>query len=170
MAAITDLATASSIAAADYLVVNQSGTDKKFTADKLGIIANGTWTPDLRFGASNAGITYSNRQGYYSKIGRAVFVQGSMLLSSKGAATGNATVAGLPFASTNVSLGVGEFTCRWFDMTSSLVTILVELAANSSEGTFLGATAATTGLSVLTNSAFGNSSILYINGFYFAVV
>ena len=92
-----------------------------------------------------------------------------MLLSSKGSPTGNATVAGLPFASTNVSLGVGEFICRWFGMSSSLVTMMVELAANSSEGTFLGATAATTGLSVLTDTAFGASSILYINGFYFAV-
>ena len=169
MAAITDLSTASSVAAADYLVLSQSGTDKKVTANKFGIVDNGVWTPDLRFGGSNAGITYSNRQGYYSKIGRIVLVQGSMLLSSKGSPTGNATVAGLPFASTNVSLGVGEFICRWFGMSSSLVTMMVELAANSSEGTFLGATAATTGLSVLTDTAFGASSILYINGFYFAV-
>ena len=35
MAAITDLAAASSVAAADLLVVNQSGTDRKVTADKF---------------------------------------------------------------------------------------------------------------------------------------
>jgi hypothetical protein len=35
MAAITDLAAASSVAATDNLVINQSGTDRKVTADKF---------------------------------------------------------------------------------------------------------------------------------------
>lgn len=39
MAAITDLASASSVAAGDYLVVSQSGTDKKATANKFAIVA-----------------------------------------------------------------------------------------------------------------------------------
>jgi hypothetical protein len=39
MAAIPDLAAASSVAAGDLLVVNQSGTDRKVTADKLVIAA-----------------------------------------------------------------------------------------------------------------------------------
>lgn len=44
MAAITDLAAASSVAAADLLVVSQSGTDRKVTADKFGVLGNvGTW-------------------------------------------------------------------------------------------------------------------------------
>lgn len=38
MAAITDLSTASGVNAADYLVISQSGTDKKVTADKLAIV------------------------------------------------------------------------------------------------------------------------------------
>lgn len=40
MAAITDLASASSVAAGDYLVVSQSGTDKKVTADKFAVVGN----------------------------------------------------------------------------------------------------------------------------------
>ena len=38
MAAITDLAAASSVAAGDNLVINQSGTDRKVTADKFAIV------------------------------------------------------------------------------------------------------------------------------------
>lgn len=38
MAAIPDLAAASSVAATDLLVVNQSGTDRKVTADKFAIV------------------------------------------------------------------------------------------------------------------------------------
>lgn len=38
MAAITDLSAASSVAAADNLVINQSGTDKKVTADKFAVV------------------------------------------------------------------------------------------------------------------------------------
>lgn len=39
MAAITDLSTASSVNTSDYLVVSQSGTDKKVTANKFAIVA-----------------------------------------------------------------------------------------------------------------------------------
>ena len=38
MAAITDLAAASSVAATDNLVVNQGGTDRRVTADKFAIV------------------------------------------------------------------------------------------------------------------------------------
>ena len=170
MAAITDLSTASSINTSDYLVVSQSGTDKKATADKFAITANGTWVPDLQFGGATTGITYGNRQGYYSKLGRVVFIQGAIQLSSKGSATGNASISGLPYVSTNVTLGIGESACRWYGMTSSLVAMMLEQAANSSAFTIIGATAATTGLAALTDAAFSNSSILYFNAFYFAVV
>ncbi len=42
MAAITDLAAASSVAATDLLLVNQSGTDRKVTADKFAILLPGS--------------------------------------------------------------------------------------------------------------------------------
>jgi len=52
MASITDLSSASSIAATDYLVVNQSGTDRKALANKLPLlsVAN-TFTADQTFSA-----------------------------------------------------------------------------------------------------------------------
>lgn len=55
MAAITDLASASSVAAGDYLVVSQSGTDKKVTADKL-VIAGTTTTSALALQVADTGV------------------------------------------------------------------------------------------------------------------
>ena len=60
MAAITDLAAASSVGASDLLVVSQSGTDKKVTADKFAVLANAnTFAALATFGAgiANASIT-----------------------------------------------------------------------------------------------------------------
>jgi len=63
----------------------------------------GTWTPTLNFDGGNAGITYTNQIGRYTKIGNQVTVYMYMSLSSKGSSTTNANVAGLPFASVNIT-------------------------------------------------------------------
>ena len=58
----------------------------------------GTWTPSLQFGGASTGITYVLQNGFYTKIGNIVSGTCWILLSSKGSATGDATIAGLPFA------------------------------------------------------------------------
>jgi len=66
-------------------------------ANALDEYEEGAWTPDLRFGSANTGITYNSRIGKYVKIGRLVWVICRISLSSKGSASGNAQVFGLPF-------------------------------------------------------------------------
>jgi len=56
-----------------------------------------TWTPDLMFGGSNTGITYTQREGILVKQGRIVSGKGYFFLSNKGVATGSAEIAGLPY-------------------------------------------------------------------------
>lgn len=58
---------------------------------------DGTWTPTLTFGGSSTGITYSTQSGGYLKVGRFVLCSARISLSSKGSATGNAVITGLPF-------------------------------------------------------------------------
>lgn len=65
-----------------------------------------TWTPELRFGGATTGITYTVRQGYYTRVGNLVTVQCYFVLSSKGTATGVATIEGLP---ATVSASTGAF-------------------------------------------------------------
>lgn len=89
MAAITDLAAASSVAAADYLVLSQSGTDKKVTADKFAIMTTGIWTPAVS-GDSGSGATYTTQTGIYVRFGDWVIATVNITLSSKGSLTGTA--------------------------------------------------------------------------------
>jgi hypothetical protein len=67
------------------------------SANALDDYEEGTWTMGISFGGASTGVTYSNNTGAYTKIGRQVTVTGLMILSSKGTATGNAKITGLPF-------------------------------------------------------------------------
>jgi hypothetical protein len=73
-------------------------------ANALDDYEEGTWTPQLEFGGATTGITYNARQGYYVKIGKMVFITVYFNLSSKGTATGNSTVTGLPFTSEDFNI------------------------------------------------------------------
>jgi hypothetical protein len=57
----------------------------------------------IYFGGSPAGITYNARSCSYFQIGREVTVAAKINLSSKGTATGNATLSGLPVTSTSAN-------------------------------------------------------------------
>ena len=67
------------------------------TSQLLDDYEEGTWTPTLEFGNSSTGITYTTQAGFYTKIGRLVTFSFRIDLSSKGSATGNAAIDGLPF-------------------------------------------------------------------------
>lgn len=57
----------------------------------------GVWTPSLTFGGLNTGITYTDRWGQFVRLGRLLLFSGRIILSSKGSASGNAMVGGLPY-------------------------------------------------------------------------
>jgi hypothetical protein len=58
----------------------------------------GSFTPTLAFGGASTGIGYNFRSGYYTKKGDDVSFSVTLNLTSKGTATGNMTIGGLPFA------------------------------------------------------------------------
>ena len=58
----------------------------------------GTWTPGFAFGGGTTGITYSEQNGNYTKIGGFVFASYNISISSKGSSSGQASLTGLPFA------------------------------------------------------------------------
>lgn len=63
----------------------------------------GTWTPELRFGGDDSGITYNWNNGRYTRIGNIVNWELDISLSSKGSSSGEATIDGLPFPSVNAT-------------------------------------------------------------------
>lgn len=68
----------------------------------------GTWTPNLRFGGADAGVSYGVQQGRFARIGDLVALYCAVDLTSKGSAAGVADIAGLPFAVTPFSSS-GDF-------------------------------------------------------------
>lgn len=79
--------------------IDFSATAGTGTSELLSDYEEGAWTPELRFGgATPSGIVQASSLGYYTKVGNLVTVQLKIILSSKGAQTGNAEIYGLPFA------------------------------------------------------------------------
>ncbi len=67
-------------------------------ANVLDDYEEGSWTPVVTFGVGVTGITYDNQVGSYVKIGRLVYFNLQLNLSSNGSSTGTLTITGLPFA------------------------------------------------------------------------
>lgn len=65
----------------------------------------GTWTPVLNFGGATTGITYTTQTGTYTRCGNIVVAEMRIVLSSKGSATGAATITGLPVATAGTPVG-----------------------------------------------------------------
>ena len=68
------------------------------------IYEEGAWTPALNFGGATTGITYTTQTGTYTRNGDVYTAEANVVLSSKGSATGSATVTGLPSAP-NLNIG-----------------------------------------------------------------
>lgn len=121
----------------------------------------GTWTPVLRLGGLTTGITYSSQEGISVKIGRNVFFTGVIALSSKGTATGAATLAGLPGSNTAFrfvnffafGLAAGSYNIGAY--VSFGATPIIELY-NQITGSGV----------AITDADLTNSSTLYFSGWY----
>ena len=143
-----------------------SGT---MTSELLADYEEGSWTPSLAFGGLSTGITFQayNRAGFYYKIGNIVFFSCTQYLSSKGSATGAATVGGLPFTSAQGNGGrvalsitvsgvtyVGAYEAQTdFDSTQIVLKQVSELGVSSD----------------LADTNFSNTSAFAISGFYTTV-
>ena len=83
--------------------IDFSATSGTGTSELLDDYEEGSWTGTVDFGGGTTGITYSARQGRYTKIGRLVHASFVITLSNKGSSNGNTTISGLPFTATNDS-------------------------------------------------------------------
>ena len=121
----------------------------------------GIFTPSLQFGGASTGITYTQQVGWYHRQQNVVFFEIAIILSAKGSSTGNASIAGLPFAvgstpalhghSANF-LSLASITGQ---VTASAVLSQVDLFQISSSGYVF-----------LTDANFTNTSRISIQGFY----
>jgi hypothetical protein len=120
----------------------------------------GTFTPVLGFGGATTGIAYSTQTGSYTRIGSLVYYYINIVLTSKGSATGQATITGLPFTASGD--GFGSFTS--VGNVASWVSGSIQIVSGSSTVTpFL---QTSTGQSGYTDTNFTNTTILHIAGIY----
>lgn len=139
-------------------------------ANALDDYEEGTWSPTISFGGASTGITYNAATGgYYTKIGRVVYIHGYLALSNKGSSTGFARLGGLPFniaqsgEITNVSFVPGYYGNITYSGTLGL------WAGSQGNNTFrFIANASGGGITNLTDTAFTNSSDMMIALWYVA--
>jgi hypothetical protein len=126
----------------------------------------GTWTPTLLFGGGTTGITYSQREGRYTKIGNMVTCFCDISLSNKGSSTGNANISGLPFTPITAAGGNGLFGGIFIGDSnmSSQQSYSYILAYNDAQ-LYLRTQGSSAGVAV-SNSAFTNSSNIYLSVTY----
>lgn len=167
MAAITDLATASSVATGDYLVISQGGTDRKVVADKFAIHVAGTWTPTLLFAGGNSGITYSAQVGNYVKCGNLVMISARVALTSKGSSTGTCYIGNFPYTVGGAAGIIYVWPVDWDTLASTYLDVQLQSTTGWAYAALRGITAAAASMGTLTNSAIANTTSISFTGMYY---
>ena len=156
-------ATASASGSGISFPATQSASSDANTLDDY---EEGSWTPVLRFGGATTGITYSQQNGSYIKVGKNVFITLYILLSSKGSATGIASITGLPFSNAFTPAVVG---CCGFDVNYNLVANSgVYSLTDAGSAQVLLRTHGASNYSDISNSNFNNNTGFYVATTYVA--
>lgn len=99
-------ATYGSTTQAPQIAVDVKGRITAASNQTIAVSSKSTFTPVLNFGGATTGITYGVQFGAYCIAGDLVVVRIAFTLTSKGSATGTATITGLPFTAAG---GAGTF-------------------------------------------------------------
>jgi hypothetical protein len=160
-------ATQLTLTTGNLIVANGQGIDFSATAgtgtsELLADYEEGTWTPSLKFGGNDTGLT-ATATGLYTKIGRQVSFVIYVSLSNKGSSTGGATIFGLPYTS-NSSLPTATV-CDMANVTYTGSYLMAYVPSNGSTMDLYQCSTATT--AQLNDTNFANNSYLRIAGMYF---
>lgn len=119
-----------------------------------------TWTPTLTFGGATTGVTYQTQVGRYTRVGNMVFATCYFVLTSKGTATGNVKITGLPTSSNTTSLFTGA-TVGYFANITSTGQVMGYMSPNDT-GIILNQTTAVGANTALTDANFANNSAIIV--------
>ena len=142
-----------------------TGTSVSLTGRAYPIYTTGSWTPSITFGGGSTGVTYTEQEGFYVRIGNLVRFMGSIRLSSKGTDTGALKIAGLPFTGKNTSTsndGVILATAANFTGLTSTVTARVD----NNDTTITVLQWAATGTTGVTDAECTNTTVIGVSGTY----
>jgi len=127
-------------------------------ANTLDDYEEGTWTPNVIDGTN----TYALRNGSYVKIGRVVYIQGFIVLTT--GTGGSNRIDGLPFTSSGQDAECGITVSYFASLASSVYWLTGETNSGTSQLYFRGSTAATA--TIASPGLFGNSAQIEFGGTY----
>lgn len=142
--------------------VQDNGTDCR-VIDSFDRYQENAYVPTLQFGGATTGITYTQRVGYYTRVGNLVQFTIIIELSSKGSATGTAQIT-LPFTSA-ANVITGHCVATYAANMSGLTSNIFGQVGNAEQQVLLNDGGAT-GSAVLDDTNFANNSFLYLSGMY----
>ena len=134
------------------------------STSRLSDYSTGSWTPALKFGGS-AIESYTTQVGRYVKMGEHVFILANITINSKGAATGTATITGLPFTTLNVANAYQTLSIPYYQSLNSVSYMVGALVDPNGTGMTL-ITGSTGSTAVLNDTHFNNGSQLVFSGSY----
>lgn len=138
-------------------------------ANTLDDYEEGTWTPSLS-GGTGGSVTYGAQVGFYTKIGRMVYVSANILASAWTHTGGSLYIAGLPFAADSTTNGRFVGTMDWYALNTAKLAMVgkVQPGAVQADIETLGAAAVSLGASALTGADLANGSALQLTLTYMA--
>ncbi len=137
--------------------VTSSGTGT-MTSELLDDYEEGVFTPAVKFGGGDTGLTYFDRNGSYTKVGNVVHFRIGAHVNSVGSSTGAMTIDGLPFASQAGS---------YFNYPGSIIEFGFTGLTGAVKASVTGGAAS---VELLQSGATGDSAITQINGTGFFMI
>lgn len=130
-------------------------------------IRSSIFTPRLAFGGASTGIVQSTSNGIIMRIGNLIFMSIEIILTSKGSASGDASIEDIPVQSEVNAL----FPIRWWDISlpaqRTIITGTIDTGTSSMLLKFSGNNVAITAVN---DSQFANTSRVFLTGTYLANV
>ena len=154
-------------AATFFSSVTANGVKFNGGSSTLNYYEEGTFTPGLTFGGGSTGMTFFDRAGVYTRIGRQVTCTIYLALTAKGSSTGDASLTGLPFTNGNYNRGSSSAASIRFDNITYSGDLQMILPASTNYISFEQVTTAGAD-SRLTHSNFNDSTEMTITVTYFA--
>lgn len=123
------------VSAGNVVMSNGAGIDFSATADGSGMASEllddyeeGTWTPNLIATGGSLSVSYTSRDGKYTKIGNICTVSFRMRVSSHSGGSGDYRVEGLPFNAVNAGNDhIGVSTAAYESHPISSTTQLIQV-------------------------------------------
>lgn len=149
-------------------VLKKVSFDNLLTSLNVVAITTGTFTPGLAFSVSSTGVTYTTHTGRYLKVGKLVFIEITIELSSKGSASGDAWITGLPFTANTSHIDMIN-NCQWQNLNTAAANVIaITNAGDTIAFLYLVPAAGATSISTATldNGDLTNTSAFYISGWF----